>query len=284
MPRRRRGDDSQEENTRPRRRTAPSREEDDAPRASRRGAERSRPEPETDSRPKRSSSSKETGGWAKLRQKAEERELAKDVLNSKIPNFRIKAGEFAFIQFTHDEPMVVETHQTKNKYGRYETQVCQKETGKHCVMCDKGMGTSTKAAFKVLDFRGRWDKDQEDFSWDEPLERLLWASQSLAIQIHDYAERKGVALSEAVIEIARSGSGAQDTSYSLSPALDEDNHPVEPLDLYEFEMDFPPIEEVVVPLTDEELEAIGFSNADDFNSSDDKPKRGASKYSKPRRR
>lgn len=267
-----------------RRRASETPESQEETRSTRRSvvASRTAPEPQEEA-PKQTArrASASSSGWDKLKQKAEERETAKAVLDSKVPVFKMKSGEMAIIQICHDEPIIVETHRTKNKYGRYEVQVCQKETQRNCKMCEAGMATTTSAAFKVLDFRGRWDKNLNDYSWDEPLERLLWASQKLAMQFYDYSKRKGP-LSECVIEISRSGSGPQDTAYNLSPAFTEDGKPEEPYDMREFDFQEPSIEDIVKPLSDDELEAIGFESAGEYGeSSNDKPtSRGASRYSR----
>lgn len=245
-------------------------EEEEAPARSPRGRGGKRPSPTArrvpsrseESAPARSSSSKRSGkkrpsGWDAVEERKKENEARKEANENRLNDFYLTDGEFSFIQFLHDEPLAVLGHRIKTKGGRYDFQTCQKESQKHCLMCEDGLREMWMAAFKILDYRGSWDNKNKEFKWDDPVEKKFLMGVSLAEQFRNFKDKKGMELTEMVIDISRSGEG-KSTSYNLELAM-EDGDIVEP---YDWDEDKATIEEAMMPLTDDELTAIGFSEPD----------------------
>lgn len=198
---------------------------------------------------------KKFSGWDAVVAKKEENDEAREGLGDIIYDFYLKDGESAIIQFLDDEPYCFDAHQVKNKKGKFETKVCQLVSQKYCGMCDAKVKITWKAAFKVLDFRGKWSKEKEGFLYDKPVEKRYLVSNTVAIQLRGLIERKKKKLSEMVLEVSRTGSSATDTSYSFEIALDKDDNKIKTV---AWTSEYPAIEKLCVPPTDAELEKIGF--------------------------
>jgi hypothetical protein len=199
-------------------------------------------------------------GWGTIDAKKRQSEQKKaNAGNYPSYEMKLKDGDEARFQFLDDaEPFTLEGHNV-NLDGRWVYLPCQKANQKHCTMCDDKNKTTWKAAFKVLDHRGKWDKDKGGYSKkDGPQERLLYASQALALRIKALKEKYGD-ITKFMWELSRTGSGAKDTAYSLERALDEDNDD-RPIRAKEFESQTKPLSVQLRPLTDDELEARGYSS------------------------
>lgn len=227
-PKRRRASDDDDEDDRPKKRRASSDEDDDDERA--------------------------TGGWGGVaRRKKESEARAKE--SEGIKEFWLKEDEDAIVQFLDDEPVCVDGHSIKDDRGNWDFQVCQLEAHKHCLMCRAGIKKTWKAAFKILDMRGEWDKDKKKYKNNKPIEKLWYVNQTAAEQLHALKDKKKRNLSEMVIEVSRTGSGKA-TAYNFAVALDEDDKRIPTV---EWEPKYPSTKKLAVPLDDETLEAKGFS-------------------------
>ena len=148
----------------------------------------------------------------------------------------------------------------KTDGGKWMFTPCQLSTQRHCLVCRDGIKKTWRAAFKILDYRGTWDKDRKKFKHDEKIEKVWYVGSGLTEQIQALADKRGKPLSEIVVEVTRSGKGKSST-YNLEQAWDaETDKRVVPAKHKEV---FAPIEEICKPLTDDKLEAIGFSAGDD---------------------
>lgn len=203
-----------------------------------------------------SSTPKTTGtGWGNLANRKKQIDAAKSDDDS-IRDFWLAEGETAIIQVLTDEPYCVDGHNIKTDAGKWGFEVCQLLEQRHCVMCRAGLKKTWKAAFKVLDYRGTWDKDKKKFKNDKQVEKLWPVGSTLAEQLKAIVDKRGRALSSMVLEVSCSGSGKAKT-YNFETAFDKDDKKLIPI---EWEEEYPSLEELVTPKTDEKLEARGFAN------------------------
>ena len=193
-------------------------------------------------------------GWGGLANKKKQQELAKEA-NNGPKDFWLADGETALIQILSPEPVCIDTHSIKNSSGKWETQPCQKLTQRHCLMCREGIKTGWRACFKVIDYRGTWDKDKSRFKNDIKVEKVWMVGTVIAEQLKKLESKCGGDLTKGVFEVERVGAG-KNTTYTVAIARDEDDVKLKPV---VFKEEFPPIEDLITPLTDAELEAIGFT-------------------------
>lgn len=196
-------------------------------------------------------------GWGKVARRAKDMEEMDAARENSIREFWLKSGETAIIQLLAEEPYCMEGHQVRLGDKDWNFMQCQKSSQRHCVMCNDGIRLSWRAAFKLLDYRGSWDKDKKKFKYDKPVEKLWMIGQQLAEQLHQFLEKKKKEANKVVLEISRSGSGKA-TSYNLSIALDDDDVPMKAIKHTE---EFPPIEELCKAPTDRILTARGYKGA-----------------------
>ncbi len=199
---------------------------------------------------------KPTRGWGALANKKKEQEEYKEKLENTPREFWLKSGETAIVQFLSDEPFVMDVHSVWID-GKWSTIPCQLLTQKHCLMCRDNAKKSWKAAFKVLDYRGNWDKDKKKFKEDEKIEKYWLVGSAVAEILDALRNRRKKELTEMVFEVTKTGSG-KTTSYSISVAEDEDGVKLKPVS---FKEKYAEIEELVleslVP-TDSYLDKSGF--------------------------
>jgi hypothetical protein len=202
----------------------------------------------------RSEAAESLSGWERLKQKAQEKssgDLAKELI--------IKSGEQAIIQVLENDPYVFDAHVVKAS-GRYPTLTCQKEGQAHCLMCNAGLKKTTKAAFRVLDYRGEWDKDRNKYKWGSPTERVWVMSTPVAMQLLEFVSKKGKKLSQIVLDISKSGKKTS-TRWNFEIAVDDKTDKImKPVD---WEVEMAALEVVLAPKEDDELIALGFENPDD---------------------
>lgn len=210
-----------------------------------------------DEKPSRKPVKEKTSGWGAVAS----RRVGSGERDEWIRNFVLKDGESAIIQFLNDEPFCTDGHNVKNARGRWEFQPCQKEVQKSCLMCSDDIRVAWKAFFKVIDYRGEWNKEKNRHTGGAPVEVRWGLSAGVAKQVKAQVDKRGKRLSELVFEVSRSGSGAQDTSYNFEIAIDEKTDKrIVPL---KWKEKFPPLSEICQPLSDEELIERGFTNADE---------------------
>lgn len=197
-------------------------------------------------------------GWGAVVEKkveAEQKKKAAEERKNQIWDFYLRDGESAIIQFINDEPVCMDGHNLKDQYNNFVFVPCQLDRQKHCLACRESAYLSWKAAFKVLDFREKNKKGDMVYS-EKPTEKLFKVGQQLAQQIKSFVDKKGKELSEVVVEITRSGSGAKDTSYNLSIALDDDDAKIQPISWKE---KFDSLEDIFSSPTDEEYMEQGYT-------------------------
>lgn len=209
---------------------------------------RSRSEPEPPSRrPK-----KKTQGWAAVVDKKEEMDAGFD--DDKLRDFFLMDGETAIIQYIDEEPYAFDAHRIQDAKGKYLTIPCQLEHQKHCLCCRAGERTSWQGAARLLDYRGKWDKDKKEFKWDAPQEKLHSFGIQFASQLKAFVDKRRRPLTDLVIEITKAGSGKTAT-YNLAIALDEDDRPMRPV---EWDSPFSEVSDCLPVKSDEELEKWGY--------------------------
>lgn len=194
-------------------------------------------------------------GWSAVQERKERNEALDEARKKELQEFYLQTDEEAEIQLLVDEPIVVEGHNIKNRYGRFQFEPCQKFTQKHCLMCQEGIKLSWKAAFKILDFRGSWDKDKKEFKYDKPVEKIWLTSPTLAAQLNAFFEKRKSKPSELSLLITAAGSGKSKT-HNIQLALDEDDRMV-PTEKGYVEQKATLLE-ALQPKDDTALEAMGF--------------------------
>lgn len=200
-------------------------------------------------------------GWnAVVNKKAANEELAKAPKKS---DFYLKDGESAQIQFLDDEPYCFNAHSV-NVDGHYKSIPCQLATQKYCTLCDDKNKLGWKAGFRILDFRGTWDKDKKKFKHDKAVEKLWEVTQTVANQIRKQFDKKGTLL-KSVFEISRSGSGKSDTAYNLETAFDGD----EKMKPVKHTITLPELNELCAPPSDRMLATMGYGSRKRSTRDDD---------------
>jgi hypothetical protein len=247
-------DDEEDETPKKKRRPVDDDDEEETPKRKRKSADDDDDEEESSSRKVKKS------GWAALAQKREQIETEKEQRENQIQEFYLtKENDTAPIQFLQSEPTVVDGHQIKTQNGRFIFTPCQLNTQKSCLMCQDRIKLTAKFAFKVLDFRGEYDKTKKRFKFNKKTEKLYYMGMKMAEQVKKFADGKNKELNEMVIEITRSGDGKA-TSYNFGYAFDKDEKRLRPV---EWEETFPSIKKLTKPMDDDALEALGFSAANE---------------------
>jgi hypothetical protein len=190
-----------------------------------------------------------TTGWDSVVERKEELENQQDF--NDIRPFYLKDGETSIIQYLDEEPFAFEGHRIANGRGGWDTVPCQLEKQRHCLMCQDGEKASWNGAMRVLDYRGKWDKEAKDFTWDEPVEKLHIFGIQYAQQLKAYLDKKRKNATDLVIEISKSGSG-KTSSHNLAPALDEQDRIMQPI---VWESEYASAEELVPVPSDADLAA-----------------------------
>lgn len=202
---------------------------------------------------------RKTQGWGAVAKRQTEIAEKKEAMENAVRDFWLKPDETAIIQFLQDEPYCYDAHQVKDKKGNWQTVPCQLNTGRHCVLCSDGVKQTWRAAFKILDYRGTWDKDKKRFKNDKPIEKIWKVGSVIAQQLKQIVDKKGKELTEMVFEVTRSGSG-KDSSYNFEQAFDEDDRKMKPLD---WDEQTPSAEELCQPPTEDEIDERGYTSDDD---------------------
>lgn len=199
-----------------------------------------------------------TQGWGAVAKRQADIAANKEAAENAVRDFWLKSDETAIIQFLQDEPYCYDAHQVKDKKGNWTVVPCQLNTGRHCVLCSEGVKQTWKAAFKILDYRGSWDKDKKRFTNDTPIERIWKVGSTIAQQLKQIVDKKGKDLTEMVFEVTRSGSG-KDSSYNFEQAFDSSERRMKPLD---WDEQTPSAEELCQPPTEDEIDERGYTSAE----------------------
>lgn len=197
-------------------------------------------------------------GWGAVAKRQADIAERKAEMENKVHDFWLKPDESAIIQFLQDEPYCFDAHQVKDKNGNWTIVPCQLNTGRHCVLCSDGVKQTWRAAFKIIDYRGNWDKDKRKFKNDEPIEKIWKVGSVIAQQLKQIVDKKGKDLTEMVFEVTRSGSG-KDSSYNFEQAFDEHDRRMKPKD---WEEQTPSAEELCQPPTEDEIDERGYTSED----------------------
>lgn len=199
-----------------------------------------------------------TQGWGAVAKRQADIAANKEAAENAVRDFWLKSDETAIIQFLQDEPYCYDAHQVKDKKGNWTVVPCQLNTGRHCVLCSEGVKQTWKAAFKILDYRGSWDKDKKRFTNDTPIEKIWKVGSTIAQQLKQIVDKKGKDLTEMVFEVTRSGSG-KDSSYNFEQAFDSSDRKMKPLD---WDEQTPSAEELCQPPTEDEIDERGYTGAE----------------------
>lgn len=202
---------------------------------------------------------RKTQGWGAVAKRQADIAERREAAENSVRDFWLKPDETAIIQFLQDEPYCFDAHQVKDKNGNWSIVPCQLNVSRHCVLCSDGVKQTWRAAFKVLDYRGSWDKDKKKFKYDKPVEKLWKVGSTIAQQLKQIVDKKGKELTEMVFEVTRSGSG-KDSSYNFEQAFDDDDHKMKPLD---WDEQTPSAEDLCQPPTEDEIDERGYTDETD---------------------
>lgn len=203
-------------------------------------------------------SERKSTGWGAVARRATEVKERKEEMENKIRDFWLKEGESANIQFLQNEPYCFYAHNVKDKDKHFHVVPCQLNTQDSCVLCHDGVKQTWKAAFKILDFRGKWDTDKKKFVGGDPTEKLWMVGTTIAQQLKQFIDRKGKDLTDMVIEVTRSGSG-KDSTYNFGVALDDDDRRIKPIS---WDSETPEASELCQPPTDDEIDERGYDSGE----------------------
>lgn len=220
--------------------------------------------PSRDERPSRrrergSETSRKSQGWGAVAKRQAEVAERREAAENAVRDFWLKPDESAIIQFLQDEPYCFDAHQVKDKKGNWQIVPCQLNNSRHCVLCNEGVKQTWRAAFKIIDYRGSWDKDKKKFTYDKPIEKIWKVGSTIAQQLKQIVDKKGKELTEMVFEVTRSGSG-KDSSYNFEQAFDDDDRKMKPKD---WEEQTPSAEELCQPPTEDEIDEAGYTDEED---------------------
>lgn len=194
-------------------------------------------------------------GWDAVSNK---KALTEELRNTpRVSELWLKDGEEVNIQFLDDEPYAFHAHSVKQPAGSkvpFRLVACQLSKQRHCLLCTSGNKQTWRAAFRVLDYRGKYDSTSKKFLYDAPQEKMYLVTQTVALQIKKLADKNGGRLSHIVVTVSRTGSGKSDTSYSFQKARDEDENLIPPVAGAKPTLEAP--EKVYAPLSDQALEQI----------------------------
>ena len=204
-------------------------------------------------------SERKTQGWGAVAKRQADIAERREAAESAVRDFWLSPDETATIQFLQDEPYCFDAHQVKDKKGKWTVVPCQLNTGRHCVLCSAGVKQTWRAAFKVLDYRGSWDKDKKKFTYDKPVEKIWKVGATIANQLKQIVDKRGKELSEMVFEVTRSGSG-KDSSYNFEQAFDDDDRRMKPID---WDEQTPSAESLCQPPTEDEIDENGWASSGD---------------------
>ena len=192
-------------------------------------------------------------GWGAVAKRQADIAERKEQSENSVRDFWLKSGETAVIQFLENEPYCFDAHQVRDRNGKWTVVPCQLNSQRHCTLCSDGVKRTWKAAFMILDYRGSWDKDANEFKWDKPVVRIWKVGSQIAQQIKAYIDRKGKDLTSFVFEVTRSGEG-KDSSYNFGPAFDKDDNPMRPV---KYNEEYPTAESLCQPPTDDQIDRMG---------------------------
>jgi hypothetical protein len=198
---------------------------------------------------------RKSNGWGAVARRQSEIAERREAAENSVRDFWLMEDESAIIQFLQDEPYCYDAHQVRDRNGKFVVVPCQLATSKHCIMCTEGVKITWRAAFKVLDYRGKWDSDKKKFLNDKPVEKIWRVGATIAQQLKQIVDKKGKDLTEMVFEVTRSGSG-KDTTYNFEPAFDKDDRKMKPI---EWEEQYPTAEELSQPLSEDKMDALGYT-------------------------
>ena len=202
-----------------------------------------------------STSRRATQGWGAVAKRQADLAEKREALENAVRDFWLKPDETATIQFLQDEPYCFDAHQVKDRKGNWAIVPCQLNVGRHCVLCSEGVKQTWRAAFKILDYRGSWDKDRKKFKCDKPVEKIWKVGSTIAQQLKQIVDKKGKSLTELVLEVTRSGSG-KDSSYNFEQAFDDDDRKLKPID---WDEKTPTAEELCQPPSEDEIDEMGYT-------------------------
>ena len=208
---------------------------------------------------------KQSQGWGAVVKNRDANEARREEFENKPFDFWLsKSGDSANIQFLDNEPYVYDAHSIQVN-GDWKSVPCQLVRQKHCTFCREGVKRSYRAAFKVLDLRGKWDKDKGKFvpttKIDKSQEKTWSVNGTTAEALLAFQEKqksKGKKLTDLVLEVVKSGSGKK-SSYNVAIAFDDEENRILPVKYTPVLKD---AEETYQPMSDEAANKLGFTKGD----------------------
>ena len=177
--------------------------------------------------------------------------------NKMNTNFFLMDGDEVDIVLLDDNPFVFMGHiiKCRTDAGKtfYTTEQCQKSIQGHCNMCSSNNKSIGKAknivAFRLLDSRGTWNKDSQDWDWiAKP--KIFLTPMYLAKQFKALKDDVGGKLSDYVIKLSKN------QNYVAQMAMAKDpNNPrmMTYVDAPIFDGDLPEVMEVYEAREDDDL-------------------------------
>jgi hypothetical protein len=198
-------------------------------------------------------------GWAEVARRSKVSSLKS---GSKRPayldiknKFIISDGDIVTVQFLDDEPVCVKGCNVPS--ANFDFYVSRKEVDKSCPMLDAGLKETWKAGFRILDYRGEYDKATKKHKPNSaPQEKIWLVSNTVATQLLDIQSRKNKPLTRMVLDVSRKGSG-KDTVYNFDTAREDpsdDESPV--MKPIPHTPALPELTEVLKPLSRQQLELV----------------------------
>lgn len=169
-------------------------------------------------------------------------------------NFYLKDGEEIDIVLLDENPFMFWGHTIKcqSQAGKtfYRIEQCQKSEQEYCVLCDSDNKAISKPkkiiAFRLLDSRGNWDRDKNDFD-GEPSPKIFTVPLYLAKQFKSLKDDAGE-VSDKVIKLAKNSNYQANFKYTK-----QRDGSLNYVDAPEYDADAPEVLEVYAVQTDDEL-------------------------------
>ena len=135
-------------------------------------------------------------GWGKVNARKVQADVAKDSADS-IRDFWLNDGDTALIQILNEQPYCSDFFRVPvgDKWKMLQTQLVKQS---YCLMSQSGLKSSWRAAFKILDLRGKWLSKEKcteaetglEYTEVEPQEKIWLVTNPLALALKQLIEPK----------------------------------------------------------------------------------------------
>lgn len=175
-------------------------------------------------------------------------------------NFWLQSGESTEIAFLDDKPVVFQGHTikcTSPNTGKpfYRTEACGKAHGEECEWCNQSAGNKNISKpkrvlmFRIVDGRGQWDKDANDFD-GVPALKFFQTSTELAQQIGVFKNDDNIGgITEVGFVLVKN------EKYAITPKMRKDKKTGQLYfdDPIETEDDLVEVEDIYYPMDEQEV-------------------------------